>query len=948
MRSPVTVPTEGLPVGVLTRWVSLRDTGTKGTKPGTREEINWPTLFYEFLVPVHAKGPTLLPPDKDGKRKAGPGKDRLPGWSPATFADDQRLLVKCERVYALGLDFDKGTPLDGAAGLFGAFGFLHTTWKHMAPDPRCRVILPYSRPVTAEEHGRIYSWAIARAAGGGVVLDSAPRDPSRLWYVPGIGEDGTYETRNLDGPVFDPDAVLRELDELAAVAVVAPPLPLASSPPTGPQRRTDRASVLRRASAYTREMPASVDGDNGSILLLKAAVALAWRFELGESEALDVLRTEFNPRCRGPWSEEELAHAVDSALKDPPPGKSRPPRGDLLNAPLPDRGRQLVQVVPMSKGSPVRAMKPTPTPEVIDAADADGDPDADADDDGPLHNLAARAKTDPSILHRGAVLDALTDLYCGDMGRFEIIRDELKRARVSYVTMISAVVARRNARDAEAKRKQVEKILVDRPAWQGKLSTNAAAQISPTGANVATILREDERWRGVLRYNEFRGAMETTRQPPWHDDDAPGTAWVAGAEWSDADDTRAANWLARTYNIVVNERVVAAEIAVAAQGASYHPLRDCLSALRWDSTPRLATWLTTYLGATEPPEAQGAPYLASVGTWWMISAVARAFEPGCQADYMLILEGDQGVGKTAAVRALVPDIEWVLTLSQDAGSLESQRALRGRWIIELGELDALSRADIARVKRFVSETADPYRDPFARRMLKWPRQCTFVGTHNPGLVGYLRDPTGARRFWPVPCGSVCDVAGVARDRDQLWAEAVHRFQAKETWWPPRTGAVAEALERVQGDRAEDDVWDGKVADYLARKRDEWNASDALREARGVAPVARGITTADILSALEVETARQDRGMQSRVGAIVARLRNPRWTSVRRGDASRTRVYVPADVQPVQPGGGRGWTPQTLEHKAPPNPSNPSNQWLYIGGEGVPLEGGGGDALPPSS
>lgn len=236
---------------------------------------------------------------------------------------------------------------------------------------------------------------------------------------------------------------------------------------------------------------------------------------------------------------------------------------------------------------------------------------------------------------------------------------------------------------------------------------------------------------------------------------------------------------------------------------AYDPVRDYLDGLAWDGKPRLDTWLRDYMGA---PEHE---ILGVFGTKFLIGAVARVYTPGCQMDNMLVFEGKQGAGKTTAVAALFGR-DYMISSISDFKSKEASIALQGRWVAEIAELAAVRKTDTTDVKKFITETVDQYRPPYGKGMVDRPRRAVFIATTNEHQ--YLKDSTGNRRFWPVPCGDV-DVAGITRDRDHLWAEAVHRYRAQEPWWITDEDQLIRA-EGIQGDRAEPDTWGDAIDRWL--------------------------------------------------------------------------------------------------------------------------------------
>jgi putative DNA primase/helicase len=229
-----------------------------------------------------------------------------------------------------------------------------------------------------------------------------------------------------------------------------------------------------------------------------------------------------------------------------------------------------------------------------------------------------------------------------------------------------------------------------------------------------------------------------------------------------------------------------------------------------------------FLGVT------GNAYSMAVGARWMISAVARVFEPGCKADCVLILEGDQGKGKSSAIEVLAGS-EHYSELDLDLRSKDSVQNILGKWLVELGELSALTRSEVNQVKAFMSRKVDRIRPSYERRARDLPRRCVFCGTTN--AHEYLRDETGNRRFWPVLCTHI-DLAALRLARDQIWAEAVHRYRAGEPWHLDDPEVVAAAL-RAQNARRPEDAWYALLAAW-SNGMEAVAMADAL-EAVGLKP-----------------------------------------------------------------------------------------------------------------
>jgi predicted P-loop ATPase len=243
-------------------------------------------------------------------------------------------------------------------------------------------------------------------------------------------------------------------------------------------------------------------------------------------------------------------------------------------------------------------------------------------------------------------------------------------------------------------------------------------------------------------------------------------------------------------------------VQTAAQDHLFHPVKTYLHGIQWDGVERLDRWLSVYLGAADTE------YSRAVGSRWLISAVARIFRPGTKADCCLILEGPQGIRKSTALRTLAG--EYFTDELADLGSKDAAMQTRGVWIIELSELDSLSNSDVARIKAFMSRTTDRFRPPYGMRLMESPRQCVFAGTVNHST--YLRDETGGRRFWPVTCGRI-GIDELARDRDQLWAEAKVRFDTGAPCWLETAELVHMAADQ-QIERYDGDPWEEVIGPWL--------------------------------------------------------------------------------------------------------------------------------------
>ena len=199
---------------------------------------------------------------------------------------------------------------------------------------------------------------------------------------------------------------------------------------------------------------------------------------------------------------------------------------------------------------------------------------------------------------------------------------------------------------------------------------------------------------------------------------------------------------------------------------SFHPVNDYLDGLKWDGVPRIDGWLTTYGGAEDTA------YARAVGALMLVAAVRRVRKPGCKFDEMLVLESAQGLGKSTALKVLAVYEDWFSDdMPLDAKGKEVIERLKGRWIVECAELNGMNKTKVEHVKSFLSRSIDRARMAYGRLTLEAPRQCVLFGTTN--NKKYLRDTSGARRFWPCEIREF-DLTALRRDVHQLWAEASAR------------------------------------------------------------------------------------------------------------------------------------------------------------------------------
>ena len=334
--------------------------------------------------------------------------------------------------------------------------------------------------------------------------------------------------------------------------------------------------------------------------------------------------------------------------------------------------------------------------------------------------------------------------------------------------------------------------------WQNGLELDKSGHVKNTLHNLTIILENDPNLKGVV-FNQLLDGMEIKGEVPWKH---------PSKFWRDADDAQLISYVdahygtfsARNYDIAVTK---------VADDRAYHPIREFIESLpEWDKVPRVDTLLVDYLGAGDTA------YVRAVTRKTLCAAISRVLRPGCKFDSMLVLNGPQGVGKSTLIAKLAG--EW-FSDSLNLGDTKDKTAaekLQGYWILEIGELAGLKKAEVETLRSFLSRQNDIYRAAFGKRATPHLRQCVFFGTTN-AESGYLRDTTGNRRFWPVktPGNGKKQSWNLTHEEIlQIWAEAlVYVRQGEKLYLSAEMDALAKDEQR---EAMESDEREGLVREYL--------------------------------------------------------------------------------------------------------------------------------------
>jgi hypothetical protein len=388
--------------------------------------------------------------------------------------------------------------------------------------------------------------------------------------------------------------------------------------------------------------------------------------------------------------------------------------------------------------------------------------------------------------------------------------------------------------------------------WSSMMLRKADNTFRRCYTNVAVYVRHHPDYLG-------KWAIDTMTGQPWFDDEPMQPEMVH--------DIRSR--VEERFGFTPSIADVEAAIVVAAKDRPFHPIQQYLRSLDWDGVPRLRTMAADYLGSD-------AEHHAEMVYRFMIGAAARVLSPGCKMDTALMLVGAQGIRKSSFFSVLGGG--WHADTFIDITSKDGLLALHSAWFYEFAELENVvtGRAE-SRLKAFMTSTHDLVRVPYAKTMERRARSCVICGTTNRDQ--FLTDDTGSRRFWIVPVHQRIDVESLAAVRDQLWAEAVCAVEAGEPWW--LSDDAARAVETHNDEHNEDDPWTEPVEQYVSK------------------PMVTSVSTSEVLRlAIELETARQDRSAQTRVGRIMKRLG---WRKCR---VRRVYLYLRpgVDVSDVRPTG----------------------------------------------
>lgn len=355
----------------------------------------------------------------------------------------------------------------------------------------------------------------------------------------------------------------------------------------------------------------------------------------------------------------------------------------------------------------------------------------------------------------------------------------------------------------EVSEMSLSEILEQNKELEDELDKSEKGKLKCSFKNLIKILNKIS--ESVFKHDEFSNAEVYGVDTPW--------GGVKGQEIRNIDLINMKQWFAVEHKIEPHINLICEAMQFVAYKNSYHPVRNYIRGLpEWDGVERLDTWMVRLLNAKGPEI-----YVKAVSRKLLVAMIKRVFVPGCKFDYVPVLIGAQGILKSTAVARL--GAPWSSDAHMNISDKDGVLAMRGAWLMELGELSSLSKAETNQVKEFVTRATDRIRTPYGKLTEAFPRQCVFIGTTNNDE--FLKDETGNRRFWPIEVG-VCDVDALSKERNQLFAEAYLIYGLGEELYLDEKEAQIGA-ESEQEKRLESDILVDRVSEFFAKETPNFNA-----------------------------------------------------------------------------------------------------------------------------
>lgn len=662
---------------------------------------------------------------------------------------------------------------------------LHSTHKHSEESPRLRLIFPLSRPVDNDEYE-----AVARKIASYIDMDwfdDTTFQFSRVMHWPSISRDSQYIYKANGGAWVDPDAVLEEFDNWRDIESWP-----VSSRVEGKLRYTSEKAEDPREKKGTVGAFCRVYDIEDAIreflpeIYVETETPGRYSYAKGTTANGAVVYDDglflYSHHGTDPCSM-RLVNAFDMVRlhkyghKDD--GKEADEEGNET-APTKLPSFQAMEEFIRDKCAEVKIQLVRNV--VGEESDEFDDLEEEEDDysDEPVKTKERQQKK-----------KQVEDVSSGDDDEFDDLDDEEDDGLGLDDSGID-----------EKKPKAKEKKKVNW-LWAEELLLDKNNKIKVNLRNLTLIFENDPLLQDKVALNDFSGDFVKTGNLLGE----KAQDKTNGDLWSDHEDIKIKYYLERRYDMQAGLPMIRESIDLVGHKKSFHPVKDYLKRVKWDGKPRVESLLIDYLGAKD------SLYTRAVARKTLAAAIARVFKPGCKFDYVLILEGSQGKRKSSFVDTLARG--W---FTDDLKTFDKPRetveVLKGKWIVEIPELQAFSKSEIETIKAFFSRRVERTREAFARRPGDYPRQCIFIGTTND--TKYLKDETGNRRFWPVHTERrEIDIDKLEANIDQIWAEALEIYKSGEPLY--LDPEVEEIARREQAERLVDNPLAGQIESWLLTK-----------------------------------------------------------------------------------------------------------------------------------
>ncbi len=398
--------------------------------------------------------------------------------------------------------------------------------------------------------------------------------------------------------------------------------------------------------------------------------------------------------------------------------------------------------------------------------------------------------------------------------------------------------------------------------WTENLYRRPSGRCENTRSNIASIFHNDQNLN-QLYWDVFR-KLDAAYQ------DIPMFAIIKDDPISDHSLTRMASYISQMYGFNVEEALISKYVHEVAASNPRNRVKEVLQTLTWDNVPRLDEFFIRCAGAED------SPYTRAVTSRTFIGAVARAYSPGCKLDTVMLLEGGQGTKKSTLLSEIgsIAGNHYCHCSRITPSHKDTMQSISQTWFVVIDEFDTLAKHEIAELKAFITSQKDTFRAPYAVRAAEHKRQCIFVGSINSTANGYLSDSTGGRRFWPIAITHTIDMPYVKEVKNQIWAEAVHRYKAGENWWIDESAEpeLVANFKNQQDERQTEDSWQERVHEWIKAQTADFTIDDILE------------------SVIAIPFKDRNHAHRVRVGHILTRL-----GMIKRQISNGKRVYNPRKV-----------------------------------------------------